>query len=136
VHTGKHRDRDAGIEVANGPWREPETKVDLATFERLRLQRALHGGIVYLGEAFCAQQFLRDVSGRIARRVVSDTADPTRRYVLEADPDRGRLRRPLVGKRTPTAKETRGTGHREAGQEIAAGLHDMHARPPLSSQGR
>jgi hypothetical protein len=99
VHTGQHRDRDAGIEPADSPGREPESKIDLMTFECLRIRRTiLYANIADIGETFRAEQFLRDQNGRIARPVVSDTVDPTRRRVLEAEPDRGHFRRRLVGK--------------------------------------
>ena len=40
-----------------------------------------------------------------------------------AQPDRGRLRRPLVGRRRPRAEEAGGTGRRSRGDEPASGLH-------------
>jgi hypothetical protein len=36
MHARQHRDQHAGIEAADSPWREHQTKVDLAARERLR----------------------------------------------------------------------------------------------------
>ena len=73
MHTRQHRDRHAGIEATNGPWREHQTKVDLAALERLRKRRTvLYEDIADVGEAFRAQQVLGDVKGRDAERVLGD----------------------------------------------------------------
>ena len=49
----------------------------------------------------------------------------------ERQADRGRFRRPLVGKRSPRAKDARGAGGRQAGQEIAAISVGSASKPPL-----
>jgi hypothetical protein len=127
VHTSKHRQRNAGIEVTNRPWCEPETKVEFATFERFRIRRAVFDeDIADISEALGSEQVLRDVKGRGAQRVLSDPAYYQRRRVLDADPDCGRLRRPLVGERPSRSKDPCGAGRGQGGEKIPASLNDLH----------
>ena len=102
MHARHHRDRHAVIEATDGPWREHETEVDLAALERLGERRTVpRDHVADVGEPFRMQQLLGHELGREADRVIK---------LLTLDPDRGHLRRPLVGERCPGAEDACGAG--------------------------
>ena len=102
----------------------------------------LYGDIADVGEAFRAEQVVRDVMGALQSVFSATPLTTSRRRVLNADPDRGHLRRPFVGQRAPGAEDATGREPRRAGQKIPARLHDLHrslrrsepAQAPLLAQ--
>jgi hypothetical protein len=90
----QRRDRLAGIQLRGDPCSELEVEVDFAPPDCRGRQRY----IADLGEPFRVQQILGDVHGREADRTVT------------GQPNRGHLRRPLLGERCAGSKNPRRAG--------------------------
>jgi hypothetical protein len=105
MYARERRDRFAGIHLIGDPCRGLEVEVDVAPRDRIDRQ-VRH--VADVCEPFGPQQVLGDVHRRDA-----DVGVPVQ-------PDRGRLRRSLVGERRAAAKRGCGGGCGEGGEKIAA----------------
>jgi hypothetical protein len=127
VHTRQHGDRHTGIEETHRPGRKRQRKVEIVTFERVRIGvTILDEDIFNVGETLDAEQFLCDQGGPDAQRVFSDPAHHQRRRILDADTDSGRFRRGLVGEGRPGAKNAGRADRGNSSNEIPASLQELH----------
>jgi hypothetical protein len=124
VRAGDNGERLASIQRYGERRREGQTEIQLAARDHLSVAAAPpRFQVAEVSEAFRAQQLLCEVLRR--------GTDATEL----AEADRARLRRPLVGERSPGAQDTCGAGCRQAGQEITAILHELHSKSPWCNSG-
>jgi hypothetical protein len=97
VHAHKRNNRQAGIQAGHDGSGIREAEIEFAASDTLRSK--LCWDVADIGEALRAQQLFSDIRGRDADGGIT------------AEPDRGHLRRSLVGERAPPAKNARGRGH-------------------------
>jgi hypothetical protein len=99
MHARERRDRLAGIQMGDDPCGGVELEIDVAPRDSVERRVWCAADV---GEPFRAQQGLGDLPGRDADGDIM------------AEPDRGRLRRPLVGERRPSTEKAGGAGQRQA----------------------
>jgi hypothetical protein len=117
MHTRQRRDRHSGIDVRHDPGGSVPGEVNFATCDTIETCVTWCRDVADIGEAFRPQQLLgHKLRGK---------ADAG----LLHNPEGGHFRRALDGERCTAAKDARGAGRRQAGQEIAARLSDLHRMP-------
>jgi hypothetical protein len=120
VQSADRGHRSAQIQMMNDSSGKGDVEVQLTICQHLTgrdAQARVH--IPDIREAFAAQERLHHVRRREANGG----------RLLQAN--RGCLQRALARERAARAKDASGRGQRRTGQEIAAGLHDMHAKSPV-----
>jgi hypothetical protein len=120
MHARQCHHRLAGTHVGDDPCDGFQVEVDLAARD------SIEGSVRHVAdilEPLRAEQGLGNLPGRYA-----DGGGT-------GQPDGGRFRQRLVGEHAPATKHARGAGRGHGGKEIAARLHEMHAKSPLLKSG-